>query len=89
MLNRLYASLTHGPSMNARPHTSRQRVDLAALDAFRGRDARSTLGELLEKGSIEFPAKVPRFEALPEAHAKRTILLYCGSAVEQEQLIKA
>src|SRR5437868_3105365 len=39
MLTRLYASLVHGPSMNAKPQTSRQRVDLMALEGFGGRSA--------------------------------------------------
>ena len=42
MLQRLYASLTSGPGLNARPHFSRQRIDLL---------------ELRHLGSIE-PAKV-------------------------------
>jgi hypothetical protein len=62
MLNWLHASLTHGPSMNARPHTSRQRVDLTGLEAFCGRDVQTALSELLDKGSVEFPAKASRFE---------------------------
>jgi hypothetical protein len=31
MLDRLFAGLTSGPSLNCRPHTSRQRIDLARL----------------------------------------------------------
>ena len=31
MLERLFASLVSGPGMNCRPHSSRQRVDVAQL----------------------------------------------------------
>lgn len=69
MLTRLYASLVHGPSMNAKPHKSRQRVDLTALECLAGRSIQGALAELLAKGSVEFPARVPKFEApdYPEA----------------------
>ncbi|HEX2748250.1 MAG TPA: AAA domain-containing protein [Verrucomicrobiales bacterium] len=63
MLQRLYASLVHGPSMNARPHRSRQRCDLMELGSFRGTDPVTAMRELLEKGRLEFPAKVPPFTA--------------------------
>ncbi len=32
MLDRLFAAMVNGPSLNCRPHSSRQRVDLAHLD---------------------------------------------------------
>lgn len=69
MLQRLFASLVHGPSMNARPHRSRQRCDWMDLSCLKGVDASSALKTLLEKRKIEFPAKVPAFETprYPEA----------------------
>lgn len=69
MLQRLFASLVHGPSMNARPHRSRQRCDWTDLGCLQGIDAASALKTLLEKRKIEFPAKVPPFETprYPEA----------------------
>ncbi len=43
MLDRLFASLVNGPSLNCRPHSSRQRIDLTQLaklkDVAPGRDA--------------------------------------------------
>ena len=60
MLQRLYASLVHGPSMNARPHRSRQRCDLTDLRCFQGADPATAIATLLESGRLEFPAKVPR-----------------------------
>ncbi|HWB02691.1 MAG TPA: DUF4011 domain-containing protein, partial [Verrucomicrobiales bacterium] len=59
MLQRLYASLVNGPSMNARPHRSRQRCDLMELGCFRGVNPSTAMRTLLEKGKLEFPAKVP------------------------------
>lgn len=75
MLQRLYASLVHGPSMNARPHRSRQRCDLMELACFRGTAPESAVAALLEKGKVEFAAKVPPFrqeEAEGEAADKLT-----------------
>ncbi|MEN3941744.1 AAA domain-containing protein [Prosthecobacter sp. SYSU 5D2] len=69
MLQRLFASLVHGPSMNARPHRSRQRCDWMDLLSLQGLEPASALKSLLEKRKIEFPAKVPVFSspAFPEA----------------------
>lgn len=61
MLQRLFASLVHGPSMNARPHNSRQRCDFTDLAAFKGKVPTEGFRQLLKDGSVEFPAKVPRF----------------------------
>ncbi len=64
MLQRLYASLVKGPSLNARPHNSRQRVDLTEIDAFQGLKAASVIESLLGSArSVDCPAKVSRFEA--------------------------
>ncbi|RYD20922.1 MAG: DUF4011 domain-containing protein [Verrucomicrobiaceae bacterium] len=65
MLQRLYASLVSGPSMNARPHRSRQRCDLMELADFQGTPPATALKELLENRKLEFPAKVPTFENPP------------------------
>lgn len=60
MLQRLYASLIAGPGLNARPHNSRQRVDLLELRHLQGTEPASVLGQLLT-GKAEFPAKVKEF----------------------------
>jgi hypothetical protein len=65
MLQRLYASLTSGPGLNARPHGSRQRIDFLELKHLLGTDpASGALAQLLANPgkSIEFPAKVPFFK---------------------------
>ena len=49
MLQRLFASLVHGPSMNARPHRSRQRVDWNDLGLLKGVETASAMKTLLEK----------------------------------------
>ncbi|MFO1490685.1 MAG: AAA domain-containing protein [Kiritimatiellia bacterium] len=63
MLQRLYASLISGPSMNARPHRSRQRCDWMDLNCFKGVAAETALRTLLETGRLEFPARVQAFES--------------------------
>jgi uncharacterized protein DUF4011 len=89
MIQRLFASLVHGPSMNARPHRSRQRCDWMDLIQLKGVEPASALKTLLEKRKIEFPAKVPAFSTpsypeaewsdeqklAKEAHQKQTKLL--------------
>ena len=47
MLDRLLASLANGPSLNARPHNSRQRLDLTALSRLQDRTADQILRDLL------------------------------------------
>ncbi|WP_145928865.1 AAA domain-containing protein [Termitidicoccus mucosus] len=67
MLQRLNASLAHGPGLNARPHNSRQRIDFTELDAFQGTASASALGLLFgpPTRSVEFPAKTPAFTPPP------------------------
>ncbi len=61
MLNRLYASLTSGPALNARPHRSRQRMDLMGLEDL-GSPSHAILNELLGgRRSVELAATVPAF----------------------------
>lgn len=64
MLQRLYASLTTGPGLNARPHHSRQCVDLLELRHLQGEDPATVIRLLLSgaRRSVEFPAKGPLFE---------------------------
>jgi hypothetical protein len=71
MLERLYASLTSGPSLNCRPHHSRQRVDLSALSRLDGTPAHGLMAALLgEKGSVRLPVK-PAAGKEPEESARR------------------
>lgn len=68
MLDRLYASLIGGPSLNCRPHSSRQRVDVTAFSALGIDDTRRVLTDMLgEKQACELTASVP----VPAALAKR------------------
>lgn len=69
MLDRLHASLTSGPSLNARPHNSRQRMDVMELQHLKSIDPAKLITTLLNgKGVTEVPAKVPVFvkPELPE-----------------------
>ncbi len=60
MLDRLYASLIGGPSLNCRPHSSRQRVDLTTLTALGRQEINSILVSLLsEARGCEVKASVP------------------------------
>ncbi len=51
MLQRLYAALTSGPGLNARPHHSRQRLDVMDLRHLRGEDPATLVAALLNAGS--------------------------------------
>ena len=65
MLDRLYASLIRGPSLNCRPHSSRQRVDLAALTDMGCADPSAALVSLLsDERQSRVPASVPPPAAL-------------------------
>lgn len=67
MLQRLYQSLLRGPSLNARPHNSRQRLDAVGLSALGSVDPAAVLADLLsEQGKAEIAGTVPRFKA-PES----------------------
>lgn len=62
MLDRLYASLVQGPCLNCRPHSSRQRVDLNALQSFNHFSPNEIIPRLLTgSGKVEVLAKVPLF----------------------------
>ena len=64
MLDRLYASLIQGPCLNCRPHSSRQRVDLNALQAFKHLNPGEIISKLLTgAGKVDVLAKVPAFES--------------------------
>lgn len=64
MLERLYAALASGPSLNCRPHNSRQRVDLASLSRLDSTRPQAVLAALLgEKASIRLSIKPPALHA--------------------------
>ncbi|QDE94839.1 AAA domain-containing protein [Myxococcus xanthus] len=66
MLERLYAALASGPSLNSRPHNSRQRVDLATLSRLDGTAPHTLLAALLgEKAQARLVVKPPPPEARP------------------------
>ena len=77
MLQRLYRAVMRGPGLNARPHSSRQRLDLLELRHFKDKDPASALDGLLQSGQWEVSAKVeaspwpsgPMSEWSPESRA--------------------
>ena len=90
MLQRLYASLVKGPSLNARPHHSRQRVDLTEMDAFQGLNAASLVDSLLGPArSVDCPAKVSRFTppSIPEQEWSKEIKRAQADYLRQSRLL--
>lgn len=61
MLQRLYQSLLKGPGLNARPHNSRQRVDIMSLADLNKNFSTNPIKDLLENGKLEVAAQTPRF----------------------------
>nr|WP_274622234.1 DUF4011 domain-containing protein [Myxococcus fulvus] len=60
MLERLYAALASGPSLNCRPHHSRQRLDLATLTRLDGTSPHAVLAALLgDKATVRLALKPP------------------------------
>ena len=60
MLDRLFAALVNGPSLNARPHHSRQRVDFAQLSRLGDGAPEEALRRLLgEARQVRLAARVP------------------------------
>src|ERR1051326_1358734 len=59
MLERLFVSMMDGPSMNCRPHASRQRMDLVQLEKLRDVTGGQILSLLLGQGEVKLHARVP------------------------------
>src|SRR5687768_17662672 len=60
MLDRLFAALVNGPSLNARPHNSRQRVDFAHLLRLADGPPEKALATLLGAArEVKVSARVP------------------------------
>src|SRR3954468_6768060 len=62
MLDRLFAAMLNGPSMNCRPHASRQRLDLLHLAKLQDLAAGNVLLKPLGKdgaGKLAAPVPIP------------------------------
>ena len=60
MLDRLFAAMLNGPSMNCRPHASRQRLDLVQIAKLKDIAPGDVLLALVGKeGSLKLSARVP------------------------------
>lgn len=75
MLDRLYASLIGGPSLNCRPHSSRQRVDVTSFTSLGLNDTQHILIELLSEGrtcsltaSVPIPPSLASRDGSPKLH---------------------
>ncbi|HEX8439541.1 MAG TPA: AAA domain-containing protein [Archangium sp.] len=72
MLDRLYASLASGPSINCRPHNSRQRVDLTVLSRLDGTSPQAVLAGLLgDKGVVKLSVRASGAAKEADAPGKR------------------
>ncbi len=68
MLDRLFAGLMNGPSLNCRPHSSRQRIDLAKLSGLQDLSPESALRAILDAGEVKLTARVvPPKDRSPKA----------------------
>jgi hypothetical protein len=67
MLDRLFVSMMDGPSMNCRPHASRQRLDLIQLEKLKDLAAGKILLTVLNEGEAKLTARVPLPSRAPHA----------------------
>lgn len=73
MLDRLFAAMLNGPSMNCRPHASRQRLDLLQLGKLGDLSAGDVLLQMLSKeGTVKLAARVPVATRKPASDDKLT-----------------
>ncbi|MEM6552487.1 MAG: AAA domain-containing protein [Planctomycetota bacterium] len=70
MLDRLYAAIARGPALNCRPHRSRQRIDLADLNAFDDTPPTQVLQQLIDTGSVDLRANATLPPELADALAR-------------------
>ena len=72
MLDRLFAGLVNRPSLNCRPHSSRQRVDWTLLAKFKDLSPEEAFRKLLsEEKSVKLVAKAPFPKRLEERSDER------------------
>ncbi|MFZ5441415.1 MAG: AAA domain-containing protein [Myxococcota bacterium] len=76
MLERLYAAMSSGPALNCRPHSSRQRVDVAGLDVLE-RDPGSIVAALLSdkrRARLTGPTEREAAETKPQPDPRVALL---------------
>ncbi|HYE60909.1 MAG TPA: AAA domain-containing protein [Phycisphaerales bacterium] len=93
MLDRLFAAIVSGPSLNCRPHSSRQRVDLMQLGKLADREPAAALHDLLSDGAafeltsrLKPPARLAtqvRFRKKSEGEGSETPLDPSESAAQK------
>lgn len=91
MLQRLYMSLQRGPCLNARPHNSRQRIDLTQLEQFQSLAVDEILPALLgDKRKVTIPGKVSLFRKpdYPESEWSDEQKRHAREYEQQSRLLK-
>src|SRR5438105_3250361 len=92
MLDRLFAAMLNGPSMNCRPHASRQRLDLLHLGRLRDMEPGHVLLALLGKEpSIKLAARVPvpvRKPAAAEDQSRTPEQIEAQEAYDDQQFVR-
>lgn len=81
MLERLYGQVLSGPTMNCRPHRSRQRLDLHALHALADPAAQTLLADLFSGSTARLTGRVPP----PGGAEKRILLDEHGELIEDDR----
>src|SRR5438067_4838867 len=59
MLDRLFVTLMDGPSMNCKPHASRQRLDFVQIERLKDKSAGEIFLSVLREGEAKLTARVP------------------------------
>lgn len=71
MRERLFAAILNGPSMNCRPHNSRQRIDWRQLERLKDVDPSEAFRALLtEPAAAKFVGRVPQPPEMPKSSSR-------------------
>src|SRR3954465_13852305 len=81
LLDRLFASLTAGPGLNCRPHSSRQRIDIASITKLQDLSPEDALLTLLGSERV---VKLSARATLPKRVAKKVKEQQATPAAEQD-----
>ena len=85
MLDRLFAALVNGPSLNARPHNSRQRVDFAQLSRLNDVAPAEALRRLLgDARQVRVAARVPPPKKRSNGFGRKGLGVRAAAAAEED-----
>lgn len=93
MLDRLYNALSSGPTINCRPHNSRQRIDIREVSALQDVPAEKVLAEVLGASRkitvlAKVPAPPPKAEKPVAPAGTAVVAMEPASEEEPEELKK-